>query len=80
MSEQRWFWAVLTAFLVFVNTQSRGDAVLRSLDRAIGTAAGIVVGIGVAMLLQGAVVGLGRPHRRLRLRRLLSRPGLLRTR
>ena len=51
VSDQRWFWAVLTAFLVFVNTQSRGDAVLRSIDRALGTAAGIVVGILVATLL-----------------------------
>ncbi|ALN72541.1 hypothetical protein M673_07430 [Aureimonas sp. AU20] len=54
VSEQRWFWAVLTAFLVFVNTQSRGDAVLRSVDRAIGTAAGIVVGMVVATLLHGS--------------------------
>ncbi len=54
VSEQRWFWAVLTAFLVFVNTQSRGDAVLRGLDRAIGTAAGIGVGMLIAAALHGA--------------------------
>ncbi len=54
VSEQRWFWAVLTAFLVFVNTQSRGDALLRSVDRAIGTGVGIVVGILVATLLHGS--------------------------
>ncbi|WP_019996750.1 FUSC family protein [Aureimonas ureilytica] len=54
VSEQRWFWAVLTAFLVFVNTQSRGDTVLRGIDRALGTAAGIVVGILVATLVNGA--------------------------
>ena len=48
VSEQRWFWAVLTAFLVFVNTQSRGDAILRGVDRALGTAAGILVGMLIA--------------------------------
>ncbi|MBB3951552.1 FUSC family protein [Aureimonas jatrophae] len=54
LSEQRWFWAVLTAFLVFVNTQSRGDALLRGLDRSLGTAAGVVLGIGLATLLHGS--------------------------
>lgn len=54
LSEQRWFWAVLTAFLVFVNTQSRGDALLRGLDRSVGTAAGVVLGILLATLLHGA--------------------------
>ncbi|WP_062014189.1 FUSC family protein [Aureimonas sp. AU4] len=54
LSEQRWFWAVLTAFLVFVNTQSRGDALLRGLDRSLGTAGGVVLGIGLATLLHGS--------------------------
>ncbi|MBB3999004.1 FUSC family protein [Aureimonas pseudogalii] len=53
VSEQRWFWAVLTAFLVFTNTQSRGDAALRGVARAVGTAGGIVVGIGLATLVHG---------------------------
>lgn len=55
VSEQRWFWAVLTAFLVFTNTQSRGDALLRGVDRSLGTALGVVVGIMTATLLGGSL-------------------------
>lgn len=53
VSAERWFWAVLTAFLVFVNTQSRGDALLRGLARALGTAGGVVAGVALATLLAG---------------------------
>ena len=53
LSETRWFWAILTAFLVFTNTQSRGDAAIRALARAFGTLFGIVVGIGLATVLAG---------------------------
>ena len=53
LSETRWFWAILTAFLVFTNTQSRGDTAIRGLARAFGTLFGIVVGIGLATLLAG---------------------------
>ncbi|WP_279482587.1 FUSC family protein [Aureimonas sp. SK2] len=55
LSADRWFWAVLTAFLVFTNVQSRGDTAVRGLARAGGTAAGIGVGMVVATLLHGAV-------------------------
>jgi uncharacterized membrane protein YccC len=51
LSKTRWFWAILTAFLVFTNTQSRGDAAIRALQRALGTVAGIVVGIALATVL-----------------------------
>ncbi|GGE24219.1 FUSC family protein [Aureimonas endophytica] len=54
LSKTRWFWAILTAFLVFVNTQSRGDTALRALNRSVGTLAGIVIGIALATLLHGA--------------------------
>ncbi|WP_152046171.1 FUSC family protein [Aureimonas psammosilenae] len=56
LSKTRWFWAILTAFLVFVNTQSRGDTALRAVNRAVGTFAGITIGIGLATLLGGALV------------------------
>jgi hypothetical protein len=60
LSKTRWFWAILTAFLVFTNTQSRGDATMRALQRAFGTVAGIVVGIALATLLAGhAAVSIG---------------------
>ena len=56
LSETRWFWAILTAFLVFTNTQSRGDTAIRALARAFGTLFGIVVGIGLATVLAGHYV------------------------
>lgn len=55
LSPDRWFWAVLTAFLVFTNTQSRGETAIRGLERAAGTALGIVVGMGLAVLVSGAL-------------------------
>ncbi len=53
LSQERWFWAVLTAFLIFSNTQSRGDLAVRALNRAFGTAIGILAGIGLATLVHG---------------------------
>ncbi|WP_157944565.1 FUSC family protein [Mangrovicella endophytica] len=51
LSPTRWFWAILTAFLVFTNTQSRGDTALRAINRALGTLLGVIAGIGVATLI-----------------------------
>ncbi len=53
ISSDRWFWAVLAAFLVFMNTQTTGAVTVRGLDRALGTLAGIVVGIWLATLVGG---------------------------
>lgn len=53
LSPDRWFWAVLTAFLIFSNTQSSGDLAVRALNRTFGTALGICIGIGLATLLGG---------------------------
>ena len=53
LSPERWFWAVLTAFLIFSNTQSRGDLRVRALNRTLGTAIGICIGIGLATLIEG---------------------------
>ncbi|MFB2552101.1 FUSC family protein [Ensifer soli] len=55
LSRERWFWAVLSAFLVFTNTRSRGDTMLRALQRSGGTLLGLVAGVGVAALLSGHV-------------------------
>jgi uncharacterized membrane protein YccC len=57
LSRERWFWAVLTAFLVFTNTKSRGDTAVRALQRSTGTLAGIGVGLALASLLQGDLTG-----------------------
>ena len=48
LSRDRWFWAVMTAFLIFTNTKSRGDAAIRALQRSIGTLLGIGIGLVVA--------------------------------
>lgn len=53
LSRERWFWAVLTAFLVFINTNSRGDTAVRAFQRSIGTVLGIAAGMGLAVLVAG---------------------------
>lgn len=56
LSRERWFWAVLTAFLVFTNTKSRGDTAIRALQRSVGTMLGIAAGLCLASLIQGNMV------------------------
>ena len=53
LSDSSWFWAMLTAFLIFTNVQSRGDTIQRGLGRAGGTLLGILVGIALATALSG---------------------------
>ncbi|CAN7439302.1 FUSC family protein [Ensifer sp. ENS07] len=55
LSRERWFWAVLAAFLVFTNTRSRGDTAVKALQRSAGTLFGIVVGIIVGTLVAGNI-------------------------
>ncbi len=55
LSRERWFWAVLAAFLVFTNTRSRGDTAVKALQRSAGTLFGIVVGIVVGTLVGGSI-------------------------
>jgi uncharacterized membrane protein YccC len=51
LSTQRWFWAVLTVYVVFLNTRSRGDTIYKGIQRLGGTLLGIVGGLVVATLL-----------------------------
>ncbi|MDR5780566.1 FUSC family protein [Caballeronia sp. LZ065] len=44
LSSERWFWAVITTFVVLLGTRSRGDAVHRAMQRIVGTLAGAIVG------------------------------------
>ncbi|WP_416066336.1 FUSC family protein [Rhizobium sp. ZK1] len=53
LSRERWFWAVLASFLVFTNTNSRGDTAIKALQRSIGTLFGIAFGLVLATLLTG---------------------------
>ncbi|HJU14903.1 MAG TPA: FUSC family protein [Stellaceae bacterium] len=55
LSPHRWYWAVLTAFVVFSGTQSRGDTLIRAGQRVIGTVIGVAVGIAVAHAVSGTV-------------------------
>ncbi|WP_328911295.1 FUSC family protein [Streptomyces sp. NBC_00234] len=54
LSPDRWYWAVGTAWWIFVNTASRGETLVRGLRRVVGTVAGIAVGLLVAVPLHGA--------------------------
>ena len=51
LSRDRWFWAVLSAFLVFTNTRSRGDTMVKGTERALGTLLGIITGLLLALAI-----------------------------
>ncbi|WP_037888261.1 FUSC family protein [Streptomyces sp. NRRL S-87] len=54
LSQDRWYWAVGTAWWVFVNTTSRGETLVRGFRRVLGTVIGIAIGLLVAIPLHGA--------------------------
>ncbi|MGW3622279.1 FUSC family protein [Streptomyces sp. NPDC000880] len=56
LSQERWYWAVGAAWWIFVNTASRGETLVRGFRRVLGTVAGIVAGLFVAVPLHGATV------------------------
>jgi uncharacterized membrane protein YccC len=56
ISPSRWYWAVIAAFVVFAGTSSRGDVLTRGRDRVIGTIGGVVAGMALAFVVDGAVV------------------------
>jgi uncharacterized membrane protein YccC len=51
ISPDRWYWAVLTAFLVFTGVSSRGEILTRAGHRIVGTIAGVVAGVLLAALI-----------------------------
>jgi uncharacterized membrane protein YccC len=51
IAPDRWYWAVLTAFLVFNGVSTRGDLVSRAGHRIVGTIAGVVAGVLLAALI-----------------------------
>ncbi len=53
LSPQRWFWAVMTVYVVFLNARSRGDTVYKGFQRLGGTLLGIGSGLVLAWLLAG---------------------------
>jgi uncharacterized membrane protein YccC len=56
LSPSRWYWAVIAAFVVFAGTSSRGDVLTRGVDRVLGTIGGVVAGMALAFVVDGAVV------------------------
>ncbi|MEV8531630.1 FUSC family protein [Streptomyces sp. NPDC051211] len=54
LSEDRWYWAVGTAWWIFVNTASRGETLVRGFRRVVGTVTGIAAGLLIAVPLHGA--------------------------
>ncbi len=53
LSPQRWFWAVITVYLVFLSARSRGDTIYRGLQRVGGTLLGIASGLVLATFAAG---------------------------
>ncbi|GHA25937.1 MULTISPECIES: FUSC family protein [Streptomyces] len=51
LSAQRWYWAVLTCWIVFLNTASTGEILVKGYRRLLGTVLGVVAGIGLAALV-----------------------------
>ena len=51
ISPDRWYWAVLTAFLVFTGVSTRGEILTRAGHRIVGTVAGVVAGVVLASLI-----------------------------
>ncbi|GAC57765.1 hypothetical protein GOHSU_24_00540, partial [Gordonia hirsuta DSM 44140 = NBRC 16056] len=58
ISASRWYWAVLTAFLVFAGTTTRGAVLTRASRRIVGTLGGVLVGFGLAVLFDGDIAAL----------------------
>ena len=54
LSPERWFWAVITTFVVFLGTRSRADTVYRGAQRLAGTLAGALASMLLASSLHDA--------------------------
>ncbi|MEU1187306.1 FUSC family protein [Streptomyces sp. NPDC005859] len=51
LSSHRWYWAVLTCWIVFINTASTGEILVKGYRRLLGTVLGVVAGIVLAGLV-----------------------------
>ncbi|CAL9357206.1 hypothetical protein C1708_29930 [Streptomyces sp. DH-12] len=56
LSTDRWYWAVLTCWIVFINTASTGEILVKGYRRLLGTVFGVVAGILLAGLVGGHTV------------------------
>jgi uncharacterized membrane protein YccC len=48
ISGERWYWAVLAAFVVFIRATTVGETFSRAWQRILGTVLGVAIGLGVA--------------------------------
>lgn len=53
LSEQRYYWAVIAAFVAFTGTATRSEVFLKSVNRVVGTLVGLGAGIALAHLTAG---------------------------
>ncbi|HCA87399.1 MAG TPA: hypothetical protein DEQ61_19150 [Streptomyces sp.] len=53
LSPQRWYWAVLTCWVVFLGTSSTGEILVKGYRRLAGTVFGVIAGVGLAGLVAG---------------------------
>lgn len=53
LSAQRWYWAVLTTFVVFSGTTSAGETLRKAWSRVAGTAFGVLAGVLIALIVRG---------------------------
>ncbi|HET9955132.1 MAG TPA: FUSC family protein [Polyangiaceae bacterium] len=53
LSPDRWYWAVITAFVVFTQVQTVSDTLLRAWHRVLGTLIGVLAGSLLAHVLTG---------------------------
>ena len=53
VSPDRWFWAVLTAYLLFINVRSRGETIVKGVQRIWGALAGLAVGLLISFAFAG---------------------------
>lgn len=54
VSHQRWYWAVLTVFVVFIGASSAGATFVKGVRRLGGTLIGIVGGVVLAFMVTGS--------------------------
>nr|WP_240968795.1 FUSC family protein [Streptomyces sp. HNM0575] len=53
ISEDRYYWAVIAAFIAFTGTGTRSETFIKATNRVVGTVAGLGAGIGLAHLTVG---------------------------
>lgn len=53
LSSKRWYWAAITAFIVFTGTNSRGDVFVKGWQRVLGTLVGVFAGVLLATAVAG---------------------------